>query len=122
MPEGNKTALQLMLRQSLGSTPFIAIRCSAAGADSYSESVVALSSIAVGAVTAAFAVGLGDDSTELEAGIDQTSSVIAVLAGAGGYCVAATAFAIVEAAGKSTLVLYLEDPNALKRRVGVLEV
>ena len=27
----------------------------------------------------------------------------------------ATAFAIVEAAGKSTLVLFLEDPNALKR-------
>ena len=89
--------------------------CIAAGADAYAESVVTLASIGVGAVTAAFAVGLGDDSTELEAGIDQTSSVIAVLAGAGGYCVAATAFAIVEAAGKSTLVLFLEDPNALKR-------
>ena len=38
-----------------------------------------------------------------------------MLAGAGGYCVAATAFAIVEAAGKATLVLYLDDPNALKR-------
>ena len=89
--------------------------CIAAGADAYAESVVSLASIAVGAVTAAFAVGLGDDSTELEAGISQTSSVIAVLAGAGGYCVAATAFAIVEAAGKASLVLFLEDPNALKR-------
>ena len=89
--------------------------CIAAGADFYAESVVALSSIGIGAVTAAFAVGLGDDSSELEAGISDTASVIAVLAGAGGYCVAATAFAIVEAAGKSALVLFLEDPNALKR-------
>ena len=89
--------------------------CIAAGADFYVENVVALASISVGAVTAAFAVGLGDDSSELEAGISDTASVIAVLAGAGGYCVAATAFAIVEAAGKSTLVLFLEDPNALKR-------
>jgi hypothetical protein len=89
--------------------------CIAAGADFYAESVVAFSSIGIGAVTAAFAVGLGDDSSELEAGISDTASVIAVLAGAGGYCVAATAFAIVEAAGKSTLVLFLEDPNALKK-------
>jgi hypothetical protein len=89
--------------------------CIAAGADFYAESVVAVASIGVGAVTAAFAVGLGDDSSELEAGISDTASVIAVLAGAGGYCVAATAFAIVEAAGKAALVLYLEDPNALKR-------
>ena len=66
-------------------------------------------------MTAAFAVGLGDDRTELEEGISDTASIIAVLAGAGGYCVAATAFAIVEAAGKSTLVLFLEDPNALKK-------
>ena len=89
--------------------------CIAAGADFYAESVVAFSSIGIGAVTAAaFAVGLGDDSSELEAGISDTASVIAVLAGAGGYCVAATAFAIVEAAGK-LLVLFLEDPNALKR-------
>ncbi len=89
--------------------------CIAAGADFYAESVVALASIGVGAVTAAFAVGLGEDSSELEAGISDTASVIAVLAGAGGYCVAAVAFSIVEAAGKSALVLYLEDPNALKR-------
>ena len=89
--------------------------CIAAGADFYAESVVAFSSIGIGAVTAAFAVGLGDDSSELEAGISDTASVIAVLAGAGGYCVAATAFAIVEAAGKASLVLFLEDPNALKR-------
>ena len=74
-----------------------------------------MSSIGVGAVTAAFAVGLGDDSSELEAGISDTASVIAVLAGAGGYCVAATAFAIVEAAGKASLVLFLEDPNSLKK-------
>ena len=84
--------------------------CIAAGADFYAETVMVMSSIGIGAATAAFAVGLTNDSIELEA-----SYIVAVLAGAGGYGVAATAFSVIEAANKAALVLFLEDPDALKR-------